>query len=71
MNKKQRSCDRRGGGGGIAQRPMAVNEHKKMGRCGARARMRGQNPQVLHILLSCKEEAILSLGKKIKLSKLK
>ena len=46
MNKKQRSCDGRGG----AQRPfLCVNELKKTGARSARARTRGQNPLVTNI----------------------
>jgi len=45
-NKKQRSCDGRGG----AQRPVwGGNELKKTGARSARARTRGQNPLVNHI----------------------
>ena len=45
-NKKQRSCDRRGG----AQRPFwRVNEPKKTGARSARACMRGQNTLVYNI----------------------
>ncbi len=44
MNKKQRSCDVRGGG---REAPLlAVNEPKKTGARSARARTRGQNPLV-------------------------
>jgi hypothetical protein len=47
-NKKQRSCDGRGG----AQRPIWLgNEPKKTGARSARARTRGQNPLVFQILL--------------------
>ncbi len=45
-NKKQRSCDGRGGG---AQRPVwGGNELKKTGARSARARTRGQNPLVIY-----------------------
>ncbi len=45
-NKKQRSCDGRGG----AQRPVWLgNEPKKTGALSARARTRGQNPLVSYI----------------------
>ena len=48
-NKKQRSCDERGGG---AQRPVwRVNEPEKTGARSARARTRGQNPLVYHIFI--------------------
>ena len=47
-NKKQRSCDGRGG----AQRPVWLgNEPKKTGARSARARTRGQNPLVIKIFL--------------------
>jgi hypothetical protein len=48
QNKKQRSCDGRGG----AQRPVWLdNEPKKTGARSARARTRGQNPLVNHIFI--------------------
>ncbi len=48
VNKKQRSCDRRGG----AQRPVwHVNDSKKTGARSARARTRGQNPLVIDNVL--------------------
>ena len=47
-NKKQRSCDGRGG----AQRPVwRGNAPKKTGARSARARTRGQNPLVYHIFI--------------------
>jgi hypothetical protein len=47
-NKKQRSCDGRGG----AQRPVwHVNDPKQTGARSARARTRGQNPLVYHIFI--------------------
>jgi hypothetical protein len=49
-NKKQRSCDGRGGG---AQRPVwGGNELKKTGARSARARTRGQNPLVQYVCIS-------------------
>jgi hypothetical protein len=48
-NKKQRSCDGRGGG---AQRPVwGGDELKKTSARSAPARTRGQNPLVYHIFI--------------------
>jgi hypothetical protein len=46
-NKKQQSCDGRGGGRAA---PRLGNELKKAGARSARARTRGQNPLVAYIL---------------------
>ena len=52
MNKKKRSCDRRGRGARSA--PFGhVKKPRKTGARSARARTRGKNPLLLQTLLSC------------------